>query len=189
MAAANRGIPYQQVEYLKRADYSNGSRIDMGVYGMLGTEVGVTYMVEGNGSSYAIAGSRGTNNNLTLFAGSGNNDQRFGNLSVKATTAQNVRYAAVINKDHFVRSDGVDLTLGYTVAFTTLTTLQLFGWNRDNYGMVGRIYSAYVKQDGVLVRDFVPVRVDNVGYMYDKVSGQLFGNVGGSDFIIGNDIN
>ena len=37
------------------------------------------------------------------------------------------------------------------------------------------------------VRDFIPVRVVTVGYMYDRVSGQLFGNAGTGAFIIGPD--
>lgn len=40
-----------------------------------------------------------------------------------------------------------------------------------------------------IVRDFVPVRIGQVGYMYDKVSGQLFGNSGTGDFILGPDKN
>lgn len=35
--------------------------------------------------------------------------------------------------------------------------------------------------------DLIPVRVGNVGYMYDKVSGQLFGNAGTGEFILGPD--
>ena len=38
-----------------------------------------------------------------------------------------------------------------------------------------------------LVADFIPVRVGTVGYMYDRVSGQLFGNSGTGAFIIGPD--
>ena len=37
------------------------------------------------------------------------------------------------------------------------------------------------------VRDFIPVRKDGVGYMYDKISGQLFGNAGTGAFVIGPD--
>ena len=37
------------------------------------------------------------------------------------------------------------------------------------------------------VRDFIPVRKDGVGCMYDKISGQLFGNSGTGAFIIGSD--
>ena len=35
--------------------------------------------------------------------------------------------------------------------------------------------------------DFIPVRVGDVGYLYDRVSGQLFGNQGTGDFVIGPD--
>lgn len=42
--------------------------------------------------------------------------------------------------------------------------------------------------DDTIVRDFIPVRVGKVGYMYDRVSGQLFGNQGTGAFIVGPDI-
>ena len=38
-----------------------------------------------------------------------------------------------------------------------------------------------------LVADFIPVRVGTVGYLYDRVSDQLFGNAGTGAFIIGPD--
>ena len=38
-----------------------------------------------------------------------------------------------------------------------------------------------------LVADFIPIRKGNIGYMYDRVSGQLFGNQGTGAFIIGPD--
>ena len=40
---------------------------------------------------------------------------------------------------------------------------------------------------GVSIFDFIPVRVGSIGYMYDRVSGQLFGNSGTGAFIIGPD--
>ena len=43
--------------------------------------------------------------------------------------------------------------------------------------------------DGVVVRDYIPVRVGQVGYMYDRVSGQLFGNAGTGAFVVGPDVN
>ena len=54
--------------------------------------------------------------------------------------------------------------------------------------MRGKIYYCQII-DGVLVRDFIPVRVGQVGYMYDRVSGQLFGNAGTGAFIVGPDVN
>ena len=52
----------------------------------------------------------------------------------------------------------------------------------------GKIYYCKIWQDDVLVRDFIPVRKGTIGYMYDKVSGTLFGNAGTGDFVLGNDI-
>lgn len=72
-----------------------------------------------------------------------------------------------------------------------------------NYGIFGRLSGnmatqirtgnndiAYVQlsKNGELLGDFIPVRVGQVGYMYDKVSGQLFGNAGTGEFILGPDI-
>ena len=34
----------------------------------------------------------------------------------------------------------------------------------------------------------IPVRVGQVGYMYDKVSRELFGNQGSGNFTLGNDV-
>lgn len=50
-----------------------------------------------------------------------------------------------------------------------------------------RFYSVKLSVGENLVRDFIPVRVGNVGYMYDKVSKQLFGNQGTGSFILGPD--
>ena len=38
------------------------------------------------------------------------------------------------------------------------------------------------------VRDFIPVRKGTVGYLYDRVSGQLFGNQGTGAFVLGPDV-
>lgn len=50
------------------------------------------------------------------------------------------------------------------------------------------IVSLNIVKDSMTILDIIPVRVGNVGYMYDKVSGQLFGNSGTGNFILGNDI-
>lgn len=50
-----------------------------------------------------------------------------------------------------------------------------------------RVHSLKCYEDGVLILDFIPVRVGQVGYMYDKVSGLLFGNNGTGNFTLGND--
>lgn len=52
----------------------------------------------------------------------------------------------------------------------------------------GDVYYIKMYQNDALVRDFIPVRVGQTGYLYDKVSGTLFGNDGTGSFGIGNDI-
>ena len=48
-------------------------------------------------------------------------------------------------------------------------------------------YCKIYNTSGVLVRDFIPVRVGTTGYLYDRVSGQLFRNAGTGAFTIGPD--
>ena len=43
-------------------------------------------------------------------------------------------------------------------------------------------------RNNVLIFDGIPVRVGTVGYMYDRVSGQLFGNDGTGAFTLGPDV-
>lgn len=51
-----------------------------------------------------------------------------------------------------------------------------------------RIRRFSVKLHGELILDYIPVRVGQVGYMYDKVSGRLFGNSGTGTFVLGADV-
>ena len=53
--------------------------------------------------------------------------------------------------------------------------------------MKGRIYSFRVSEGGVLRFDGIPVRKGTTGYLYDRVSKQLFGNAGTGDFVLGPD--
>ena len=54
-----------------------------------------------------------------------------------------------------------------------------------------KVYSLKMWQGGTLVRDIAPVRVGSgssaVGYLYDRVSGELFGNAGMGAFVLGPD--
>ena len=59
--------------------------------------------------------------------------------------------------------------------------------NVQTEGASCNIYSIKIWDNNILVRDLIPVRKGNIGYMYDRVSGQLFGNQGTGDFVIGPD--
>jgi hypothetical protein len=69
--------------------------------------------------------------------------------------------------------------------------LILFGVNTNGAISVATkmtLYSFKAWKNGILVFDLIPVRVGDVGYMYDRVSGQLFGNQGTGEFVLGSDI-
>lgn len=51
-----------------------------------------------------------------------------------------------------------------------------------------RVYAFSIKDSGGNVLfDAIPVRIGQVGYMYDMVSGELFGNAGTGAFVVGPD--
>lgn len=82
-----------------------------------------------------------------------------------------------------------NINIAQSGGFTTSTTLPIFATRNPNimYSSPQRVYSVQMTRNGVTILDFIPVRKNGVGYMYDKVSGQLFGNQGTGQFIIGPD--
>ena len=88
--------------------------------------------------------------------------------------------------------DGVNCsTLSGSIGETT-PPIRLFGRLRDSgtgSTITGklRIYSFKLIDNSVTLLDLIPVRKGTVGYMYDKVSKQLFGNGGTGSFTLGPD--
>lgn len=130
------------------------------------------------------------------FSTSEGNKQSFSYYRYYSTTPIGQSLASSVEYNDWAEWD-----LGYiikcnNVILDTLTkqsfanntqTLYLFkGRNIANANV--RVGKVKIYDGDKLKRDFIPVRVEQVGYMYDKVSGQLFGNAGTGDFILGNDI-
>ena len=61
------------------------------------------------------------------------------------------------------------------------------GGASNSFRFTGRTFFLHLKKDGVSWYNLIPVRKEGVGYMYDRVSGQLLGNGGTGDFVIGPD--
>lgn len=77
---------------------------------------------------------------------------------------------------------------GTDKAHNTPTTIFASWKNGAPYRLsILKLYYFKLINNDVLVRDFVPVRKNGVGYLYDRVSGQLFGNAGTGQFIVGQD--
>ena len=98
---------------------------------------------------------------------------------MKYTIARNVftigdLYAHTFAEQAFTSTVSMKLLIN-AAASAASTAAKLYGW--QHY------------ENGVLLQDCVPVRVGSVGYMYDRVSGRLFGNGGTGSFALGPDVN
>ena len=68
--------------------------------------------------------------------------------------------------------------------------ITLFGVNTVGTVSCGKLilFGCKIYKDGVLVADFIPVRVGQVGYLYDRVTRKLYGNAGTGSFTLGPDV-
>ena len=110
------------------------------------------------------------------------NNTKAGGGGQQVTYVQGERYTYEFSDSEYVWGEDTFVNSGSTGGDNT-ATLQLYG--RGAQGTRARIYSFWVKKDGVKILDLVPVKVDGVGYMFDKITHTLYGNSGTGDFIIG----
>lgn len=142
-------------------------------------------------------------NSITLFWYSENysaaaNRNKFG-LDIRPTgqgarqfisfSPGTTRHEIQISKKAFI-VDGTNLYTATVSDFTTQATLKLLMASQADgiasYQAVGRLYGfEYLDADGNLVMKLVPVKKNGVGYMFDQVSGQFFGNAGTGAFGLG----
>lgn len=123
--------------------------------------------------------SAGTNTNVVSATFSGAN-----RLTI------NIKYDYT-NSTKTLTVNGASTSQSYVRVITnTNKTVKVFNDGRTTTGSYfsGRVYSVKFYQDGSLLADYIPVRVENIGYMYDKVSGNLLGNSGSGSFTYGNDV-
>lgn len=106
--------------------------------------------------------------------------------STQIQVENNVQHEIDFNKNN-VYLDGA-LNTTFTYGNFTAPNLLLFRSTYGSSNFYGRIYWCKVYDNDVLIRDFIPVRVNEVGYFYDKVSGELFNNAGSGYFVFGDDV-
>lgn len=187
-------LPYDaEIEYLETNGGDNGQYINTGLY--LNTsnfEVGYEtlserlywgYTSQGNGGGTWL-GVEGT----TVFFGNFSN--RFTASTINSSNNV-IKYAS---QSGFT-ANGTFTSKNFSLGSNSIANTPLYIFGRYDFrnrvvdtNAVAKLKSFYLKNNGELVLDMIPVRVGQVGYMYDKVSGQLFGNDGTGSFILGNDV-
>lgn len=67
-------------------------------------------------------------------------------------------------------------------------TAYLFNLSGGSFPCKFRLKSGRVGKNNVRIHDFIPVRVGQVGYLYDTITKTLFGNDGTGNFTLGPDV-
>ena len=193
MMMGGDGVPYQKVEWLSSGGVAfiktgivpkDTPRVVLAVLMYYSSDTDIFGFAQNSVPSFIgdLDSSSGQVQNFRFYRYY-TTTARGGNSSQKAYNS-----LVVWDMGYQVICDGVVLSTYNKESFANNTQeLCLFrGRNVSHAG--NRIYYAKIYDGDTLMRDFVPVRVGSTGYMYDKVSGQLFGNAGTGDFILGNDI-
>lgn len=184
-------LPYEaEVEYLQ----SSGTQIiNTGISGGSNAEYSVTFMIMPDNASWVhLCGSVRNEQGAPKIQHNNNSVNWQAEWYTGAVVSVNIfAYDSAIHTAEYKNGnlyvDGVVKATPGIYGFGS-RNFCLFNYLAENLaGSKVRLYMVSVKLDGDLVRDFIPVRVGSVGYMYDRVSGQLFGNNGSGNFVLGND--
>ena len=107
----------------------------------------------------------------------------------------NTEYVVEFNNDNELYVNNVQKLNNINESFDTPSSLLLFALHEQNNiteHFIGRIYyfTLYNKDNNETLLDLIPVRKNGIGYMYDKLTHNLYGESSGSNtpFILGPDI-
>lgn len=193
-------LPSATTVYARAADGSgNYSEVVSNAYTILPYDAQVEYL-QSSGTQWIDTGYKINNvdsfeiiivtNGTTKYMGSNGNLQvdlsvskNLGKRTIKVTHSANDGPKTYVN-DSLVKSQSYHTYNGYIIALFAMGTSS----SAVGYHSSAAVYSSQLIINNTLVRDFIPVRKDGVGYMYDKVSGELFGNNGSGSFTYGNDV-
>ena len=195
-------LPYDaEVEYLE----STGMQwIDTGVYATENTRVKIAFSDYTQSGAWLFGARRGFQNAaLGIYTNANTAENRwlraFGNFISSGFTFSTVDLGvSTFDYDcgHFTGTrEKVPITVKFTDTASAFDSspYNIYLWTVNLAGTPGaissaKIYATQIWQNGVLVRDFIPVRKGSTGYLYDRVSGKLFGNAGTGDFVLGPDV-
>ena len=186
--------PYDaEIEFLK----STGSQIIRTGYIPVGTDndIYITFIPEGypsgagNYSSMAFAAytaeanrtyrmirNNGNNSSLLLYNGS-----KAGGGGASRSITLGTKYTVSMTHDFKYTWNNVNGTLNSTSGSENTVQLSLMT-------SIVKLFSFKWVKNGVTIFDFIPVRVGTTGYLFDKISGKLYGNSGTGAFTLGSDV-
>ena len=199
-------LPYDaEVEYIgvrqgvwtELSDYvptGNGISVDM-VATFLSYPTSDTYAiwfaarVDASHLSYRVIRASGN----AIICNNANVDSN--NLNINYTFNSNTKYHIHMGS-RAIEISNVGGSVTYRALNTNYTgTVNTNGFIIGDYaatrGINLNVHSFTVRDFGIVVLDYIPVRVGQVGYFYDKIRKKLYGKNADSitDLVVGNDIN
>ena len=114
-----------------------------------------------------------------------------GNYNDSSYTGFNNATVYECSRNGFYINGTLDWTPTKDLTGTASVTAWVFNTHAEAVynGTPQKLYYCKIYDNNILVRDYIPVRVGHVGYLYDKVGGQLYGNANSTGaFILGNDV-
>ncbi len=188
-------LPYDaEVEYLE----STGTQyIDTGIIPNNTTGIFAKVYVGNTTDRYFLGGNLGGTGNRWGFGHSSNGFY----CGYGALLSSRLKYNnTVLLKLNFLNNREMSMTLFSdqtitqseslpTLTFSPNLNIRLYCGAHNTNALACRFYSCTITQGNEVVMDLIPVRKSSIGYMYDRISGELLGNNGTGSFVLGSDIN
>ena len=197
----NDDCPYQKVEYLE-ASQEEGSVWINTEYCPQGNDIDIfigymplrprvynfaTWVCNFSNVNAGLYGVRhgSFDGNIQLLLGNTSN----GAIYAPVQCSFGTKYEIELRHERKFKINGIEGDLNSFENNTNTNPITIFNRVDSLAQSYGRIYHLRIDKAGVTEFDLIPVRIGNEGYMYDRVSGKLFGNAGTGKFILGPDIN
>ena len=207
MGEKGGSIPYRQVEYLES---NGGARIvtdyipkgyDIEIYAKFyldsynaGGNWQSIYFARGQSGSSAYALQRNGTSNTLCGAWNGTKSTNQTNLNIAPGNTYILHFYNVLTSGNYIQYfevNGATTSANIVISNENNGKLSLFATSVTSADYVNaKLYYFKVYKNNILEMDLVPVRIGQVGYMYDTISKQLYGNAHSSGSLIaGPDIN
>ena len=191
-----KGLPYDAaIEYLEsngsqwieidsvRYDANNSYRIECGVMNLFSDS---RYNGWDAGGAFGFMDSKFTNGDGGSFGPRSVDTYADITLVINSGSSTQSNMTVIVNSDSYSNSRAHG-SLGTYASNKGYHLFAMYSRNSITDKTSERIYYCKLYINDSLVCDLIPVRVGTTGYMYDKISGNLFGNAGTGNFILGPD--
>lgn len=182
---------YRQI---KSINTTGNEYIDTGIVPGTTTAIEMSFNTTNCADNTVLFGAGVWNNNVSCyFYQSGTYNFRINNSAIGLGLLYESGVDAFISintnasNNFYLDFSGNTSTKTVSLAYTGMSTLNIFATNGGGQKSRLKLYSFKIWQDGELVRDFVPARCINVVGLWDQASSRFFKNNGTGAFIPGPD--